>query len=99
MSYFQKLLRQDKPDDEEAENSEPTVGTITITSLGKIAIQVANTGRKRELKEYHQLTKLVIYLGLTAEFFENLADHGMLGIDPWSFKPLAAVNSKPEQSN
>jgi glucose-6-phosphate 1-dehydrogenase len=44
----------------------------------------------------NQLTKLVIYLSLPPEFFDNLADHGMLGINPWSFKPLAGVNSKPE---
>jgi len=36
------------------------------------------------------------YLSLTAGFYDNLADHGMLGINPRSFKPLASINSKPE---
>jgi hypothetical protein len=28
-----------------------------------------------------------------------LTDHGMLGINPWSFVPFAGINGKPEQSN
>lgn len=32
------------------------------------------------------------------EFFNNLADHGMPGINLWSFEPLTGVNGKPEKS-
>lgn len=39
------------------------------------------------------------FSNLPPEFFDNLADHGMLGINPWSFVPLAGINGKPEQSN
>jgi hypothetical protein len=28
-----------------------------------------------------------------------LTDHGMLGINLWSFEPLVGINGKPEQSN
>ncbi len=35
-------------------------------------------------------------LSPTPEFVDNLTNHGMLGINPWSSKPLVGVNSKPE---
>jgi hypothetical protein len=47
----------------------------------------------------NQSTKLATPSGLPLVFFNNLADHGMLGINPGSCIPLAGVNSKPEQSN
>ena len=47
-------------------------------------------------EEMHLLIKPAIYSSLRPEFFNNLADHGMLSINPWSFEPLAGVNGKPE---
>jgi len=44
----------------------------------------------------NQSIKPAIYSSLPPEFFINLADHGVLGVNPWSFEPLAGVNGKPE---
>lgn len=47
----------------------------------------------------NQAIEPTICSNLPSKFFDNLANHGMLDINPWSFVPLAGINGKPEQSN
>jgi hypothetical protein len=47
----------------------------------------------------NQAIKSAIYSNLLPEVIDNLANHGMFNINPWSFVPLAGINGKPEQSN